>query len=160
MEEERLRADQGLATPAPAEREAGRRDMHAPMHVLIDYESVQPGDLGALALTDVRVTVFVGAHQTRLPFALVAAMQALGARGRYVKIGGAGRNALDFHLAFYLGELAAGEPHAHYRIVSKDTGFDPLIGHLQGRGLRVDRVPAMPGAGDEDPQSASETPSA
>ena len=57
-----------------------------------------------------------------------------------MKIAGAGRNALDFHLAFYLGELAATTPRARLRIVSKDTGFDLLVAHLCARGLAVERV--------------------
>jgi hypothetical protein len=148
--------DTPRARSAHAIPEAGRTDLRGAMHVLIDYESVQPDDLGALGARDARVTVFVGANQTRLPFELVAAMQALGERGRYVKIGGIGRNALDFHLAFYLGELAACDPHTHYRIVSKDTGFDPVISHLRGRGLCVERVPEVLGASPGIPGAASE----
>ncbi|CRI66763.1 hypothetical protein THIOKS13090001 [Thiocapsa sp. KS1] len=90
------------------------------------------------------MTVLVGAHQERLPFDLVAAMQALGARARYVKIGRAGKNALDFHLAFHLGELVARNPEATYRIVSKDGGFDALIADFQVRGLAVERLRVEP----------------
>ena len=43
-----------------------------------------------------------------------------------------GKNALDFHIAYYLGQLALKEPDAFFHIVSKDTGFDPLIQHLNG----------------------------
>lgn len=110
------------------------------IHLLIDYESVQPQSLGALAGVDVWATVFVGAHQHRLPFDLVASMQALGERGRYCKVATPGKNALDFHLAYYLGELVNQNPNGTYWIVSKDSGFDPLIAHLQARGLAVDRV--------------------
>ncbi len=61
------------------------------IHLLIDYESIQPRHLETRAEDDTHVTVFVGAHQERLPFDFVAAMQALGARARYVKIGRAGK---------------------------------------------------------------------
>lgn len=54
-------------------------------------------------------------------------MQQLGADAQYIKIGGSGKNALDFHLAFYIGELSARDPEAYFNIVSKDTGFDPLV---------------------------------
>lgn len=114
------------------------------IHFLIDYESIQPRHLETWADEDTHVTVFVGAHQERLPFDLVAAMQALGARARYVKIGRAGKNALDFHLAFHLGELVARNPEATYRIVSKDGGFDALIADLQARGLAVERLRVEP----------------
>ena len=48
-----------------------------------------------------------------------------------MKIGGNGKNALDFYLAFYVGDLAAKDPEAGFHILSDDTGFDPLIKHLK-----------------------------
>lgn len=71
-------------------------------------------------------------------------MQALGARGRYIKLRHIGKNLLDFHLAFHLGELVARNPEANYRIVSKDGGFDALIADLQTRGLAVERLRLEP----------------
>ena len=112
-------------------------------YILIDYESIQPTDLAAIDDAAANVVVFVGAQQNRLPFDFVCAMQALGDRGRYIKIGGSGRNALDFHIAFYLGELLQQEPEAGFRVVSKDAGFDPLIGHLCRRGFDVVRIEAL-----------------
>jgi diadenosine tetraphosphate (Ap4A) HIT family hydrolase len=69
----------------------------------------------------------------------VVAMQALGEQADYVEIAGNGPNALDFHIAYYIGELAAREPDAHFHIISKDRGFDPLIQHLKGKKIRVRR---------------------
>ncbi|MEA3643993.1 MAG: PIN domain-containing protein [Lamprobacter sp.] len=109
-------------------------------HYLIDYESIQPRQLEDGIDSDTTITLFIGPHQHRLPIELVMRMQALGERGRYVKIERAGKNALDFHLAFYLGELASRDPQACYRILSKDSGFDSLIEHLQARGLDSARL--------------------
>lgn len=108
-------------------------------YVLIDFENTQPGNLELLKKHPFKVLVFVGANQSKLPFELVSAMQALGDSGQYVKIAGSGKNALDFHIAYYIGELAAGEPGAFFHIVSRDTGFDPLIQHLKSRKIRVQR---------------------
>ncbi|MDQ3685451.1 MAG: PIN domain-containing protein [Acidobacteriota bacterium] len=109
-------------------------------YVLIDYESVQPEDLSALKHDHFRVIVFVGAHQNKIAYETVAALQQLGSNAEYVKISGTGQNALDFHIAFYIGQLAGREPEACFHIVSKDTGFDPLISHLKTRKLRALRV--------------------
>lgn len=49
---------------------------------------------------------------------------------RHVKITGNGKR-LDFHIAYYLGQLALKEPEAFFHIVSRDAGFDPLIQHLK-----------------------------
>jgi len=101
--------------------------------VLIDFESVQPASLAALEQDHYRVLVFVGATQARLPFETVSAIQRMGDRAQYVKISGTGPNALDFHIAFHIGEIAAQDPTAFFHVISKDTGFDPLIRHLKSR---------------------------
>ena len=71
--------------------------------VLIDFENVQPESLELLAQDHFRVLVFVGANQARLPFEVAASLQKLGARAEYIKISGNGSNALDFHIAYYVG---------------------------------------------------------
>jgi hypothetical protein len=109
-------------------------------YVLIDYESVQPDDIAALQHEHIRVIVFVGPHQTKIAFEKAAALQRMGANAEYVRLSGGGPNALDFHIAYYLGYLAAKEPTAYFHIISKDTGFDPLVKHLKERKLRVCRV--------------------
>ena len=108
-------------------------------YVLVDFENVQPESLAALEPDHFQVIVFVGASQERVPFGIAAALQRLGARGRYVKIAGNGPNALDFHVAYYIGELAAADPSAFFHIISKDTGFDPLIQHLHTRKIYASR---------------------
>ncbi len=111
--------------------------------VLIDYESVQPETLKLLADDHFKVVVFVGATQNKLPFELVATAQRLGERADYVKIAGVGRNALDFHIAYYVGKLAAVDPTAFFHIISKDGGFDPLIQHLKDQNILSGRWPEV-----------------
>lgn len=108
-------------------------------YVLIDFENVQPSNLEVLQHHSFKVLVFVGATQTKVAFELAAALQALGNSAQYVKISGSGKNALDFHIAYYIGELAAKEPGAFFHIISRDTGFDPLIKHLKGKKIRAQR---------------------
>lgn len=108
-------------------------------YVLIDFENVQPKNLEILSNHPFKVFVFVGANQSKIPYDLAVALQHLGDNATYVKIGGNGKNALDFHLAFYVGELATKEPEAYFHIISRDTGFDPLIRHLKGRRIRIQR---------------------
>ncbi len=102
-------------------------------YVLIDYESVQPSQLELLNRDGFVAYVFVGKAQTRLSFETVSAIQDLGERAKYIKISGAGPNALDFHIAFYIGQIGATDPDAFFHIISKDKGFDPLIEHLRER---------------------------
>ena len=109
-------------------------------YVLIDYESVQPEDISALKYDPFRVIVFVGAHQSKLSYETAAALQQMGSSAEYVKISGTGPNALDFHIAFYIGQLVGKDPEAYFHIVSKDAGFDPLLSHLKTRKIRALRV--------------------
>lgn len=108
-------------------------------YILIDFENVQPRNLEILANHPFKVLVFVGENQARVPFDLAAAMQVLGDKAKYIKISGNGQNALDFHIAFYVGQLSKQDPEAHFHIISKDKGFDPLIKHLKTRNIRVQR---------------------
>ena len=108
-------------------------------YVLIDFENVQPKNLELLAKHPFKIYIFVGANQTKVSFDLASSMQALGKDAKYIKISGNGPNALDFHIAFYVGELATKEPNAYFHIISKDKGFDPLVAHLHTRKVRVQR---------------------
>jgi len=100
-------------------------------YILIDYENVQLTDISEIKEHPFKVLVFIGANQTKLPFEFVSSLQMLGNNAEYIKISGNGSNALDFHIAFYIGQLAERDANAYFYIISKDTGFDPLINHLQ-----------------------------
>lgn len=115
-------------------------------YVLVDFENVQPSSLGALKAGDCHVMVFAGQHQTRVDLGLAQALQPFGTHAQYIQIVGSGKDALDFHIAFYIGKLAAEHPSSNFTIVSKDTGFDPLIKHLSKLGIACKRVATLPGA--------------
>lgn len=112
-------------------------------YVLIDFENVQPESLAGLQQDHFKVLVFVGANQTKVPFEVAQAMQAMGNKAEYIKIAGNGSNALDFHIAFTIGQLAAADPTAFFHIISKDTGFDPLIAHLKAKKILAARETAI-----------------
>jgi hypothetical protein len=108
-------------------------------YVLIDFENVQPKNLEILEKHPFKIFIFVGANQTKVPFDLATAMQNFGDNAKYIKISGNGKNALDFHIAFYIGQLSLQDPGGSFHIISKDTGFDPLIKHLRSKKIRVCR---------------------
>lgn len=114
-------------------------ELLATNYVLIDFENVQPKNLQLLADYPFKVLVFVGAHQTKVPYDLANALQSLGANAQYIKITGSGKNALDFHVSYYIGDLAAKDPKGCFHIISKDTGFDPLVKHLRGKHIQIQR---------------------
>ena len=111
-----------------------------PNYVLVDFENVQPKNLSLLREDYFRVWIFIGPQQLKLDVDLVQAMHDFGpSRSKYLRILEKGKDALDFHIAFYLGELVTENPQAYFHIISKDKGFDPLILHLQSRNINVQR---------------------
>ena len=112
--------------------------------VLIDFENVQPNVLDRLRPGSFRVKVFLGQHQSKLMLELVQRLQPFGREAEYIQIQGSGPDAVDFHIAFYIGQLAAAEPGTSFTVVSKDKGFDPLIRHLAQLGIECRRLPELP----------------
>lgn len=53
-------------------------------YVLIDFENVQPKDLGLLAGGPFKIKVFVGKKQNRMPLDLVCALQPFGSEAEYI----------------------------------------------------------------------------
>jgi hypothetical protein len=100
---------------------------------------VQPTDLSLLNGLDLKVLIFLGSNQNKLPVEFVSTIQDLGTNAEYVQISGSGKNALDFHIAFTIGELSKIDPKAYYHIISKDAGYDPLIKHARKKGIQIGR---------------------
>ena len=101
--------------------------------VLVDFENVQPKDIGLLKDGPFKVKVFLGPNQSKIPISLAVALQSLGDNAEYIILETAGNNALDFHIAYYIGVLSIAEPTAFFHIISKDSGFDPLLKYLKGK---------------------------
>jgi hypothetical protein len=133
--------------------ESGRANI-----VLVDWESVQPESFDLLTPAYFKVLVFVGATQKMLPFEVADRIHRLGDRAEFVKISGVGRNALDFHIAYYIGKLAAADPGAFFHIISKDGGFGPLVEHLKEKNIfssrwpDIESIPAAKAARAKSPQ--------
>lgn len=108
-------------------------------YVLVDFENVQPKNVSLLNGGPFKVKVFLGANQAKIPLEMVRTLQSFGADAEYIQIDGNGANALDFHIAYYIGRLVAETPDAYFHVISKDTGFDPLIKHLKGQGIFCQR---------------------
>ncbi|HSC76535.1 MAG TPA: PIN domain-containing protein [Pseudomonadales bacterium] len=109
-------------------------------YILIDFENVQVKSLALLKGEHFHVKVFLGPKNTKLPTDLVLAMKDFGDRADYVVLEVGGNNALDFHITYYLGRLVAVDAVASYTVISKDTGFDSLVKHLQKTGVRCERA--------------------
>ena len=116
-------------------------------YVLVDCENVQAPTLSLLKGEQFRVWIFLGESNTKVKKEVVLAMQQLRDRLEIIDMKGSGKNALDFHIAYYLGSLAKEDPNGFFHIISADTGFEPLIEHLRSKhmlAVRSESIEAMP----------------
>jgi hypothetical protein len=116
--------------------------------LFIDYENVTQVKLSSLQQPNLKIFIFVGCAQTKIPFELVREAHQLGESVEWIGVEGTGPNALDFHIVFYLGQISLQAPTSNYIILSRDRGFDPLIQHLAKLGIscrRIDRLELLSG---------------
>lgn len=108
------------------------------LHALVDFENVQPNlqQLAKLAPGFTDIWLFHGPHQANQAHQL----EAVEARVTLVPRSGRGPNALDFHLSFHLGFMAAKHPDSQMVVVANDKGYDPMIAHARMLGFAVKRV--------------------
>lgn len=90
-----------------------------------------------------KVMIIVGEDQKKVPIDLVKSTQPFGESFEWIQVEGKGKNALDFFIAYYLGRIISETPKKRYIVYSKDTGFDPLIGHLVVSGHDVSRIASL-----------------
>lgn len=119
-------------------------------YILIDFENVQPtaADMSLIRGSGYRVRLFHGPHQNKFDAEMVKALQPLGVHLEYFQCERKGKNALDFHIAFCLGRLVQeceaavtqATTRAKFFIVSKDGGFNTLLGHVRALGYGATRV--------------------
>jgi len=117
-------------------------DQNALTYILVDFENIQPQDMGLLTGEQYQLRIFRGPHQKKLDFDIVESLQPHGDRVKYLQSDRHGKNALDLHIAFYMGRMlqeleADGSPaikNTRFVVISHDGGFDALMGHVQSLG--------------------------
>lgn len=107
-------------------------------HVLVDWENVQPSDaeLRALVPEATDLWLFHGPNQKHV----AEQHAAFGDRATPIRIARTGKNALDFHLSFYIGYIASRQPEARFVVVSNDKGYEPMLDHVEALGFAARRV--------------------
>lgn len=107
------------------------------VHVLIDWENVQPAwsEVQAMVPDCTHVWLLHGPHQKQMD----AGYQALGERFTSVPSVQAGKNSLDFQLSFYCGYLAS-KKGKRLVVVANDLGYEPMIKHAKLLGFDAIRL--------------------
>lgn len=119
-------------TPAPA------ADRQGQTHVLVDWENVQPkaADIRTLVPDVSDVWIFHGPNQKRVG----ADQKSFLDNVTLVPISRAGKNALDFHLSFYMGYITSRHPEARFVVISNDLGYRPMLEHATELGFAASQV--------------------
>ena len=124
-------------------------------HVLVDWENVQPNEETVRRLVpDVTdLWLFHGPTQQKVG----AHHGAFGDRLKLVKIARSGKNALDFHLSFYMGYIASRHPAARFVVLSNDRGYGPMLEHATTLGFGASQleVPRLGGPVAGSPASTT-----
>lgn len=111
-------------------------------YIFIDYENIAPRAIPDHS--DIKlVLIFLGEKQKDVSVEVAESMRKLGSRAGFVRMVGSGKNALDFHIAFYLGKYSEIDPEGSFKIVSKDKGFDPLVKHLLSGKIDCARIETL-----------------
>ena len=109
------------------------------VHVLLDYENVQPteAELRAMVPDATRLWIFHGPNQRQIEHRFAS----YGADVTAVRIDKAGKNALDFQLSFYVGWIAAQHRASAIVVVANDKGYGPMLASLMA-GADADAIEA------------------
>lgn len=107
-------------------------------HVLVDWENVQPkdDDIRSLVPDVTDIWLFHGPNQK----GVAAKHASFGDKATPVKIARTGKNALDFHLSFYMGYIAARHPDARFVVISNDKGYAPMLEHAGELGFSARQI--------------------
>lgn len=128
------------------------------IHVFVDWENVQPKG------TELRLLVPEGSdvwlfHSPQQKVDSSSHQLTFGAgKVTLVPRTGAGKNALDFQLSYYIGYVSARQPQGRFVVVSNDGGYDPMLAHARELGFdavrrEFHRAPAPPPVLSAKPKS-------
>ena len=108
-------------------------------YIFVDFESIQDIDLPLIESKPVKVFLFFGSQQNKVSVEFTMEVHRFHSQVEMIKLERTGKNALDFVLAHHLGLKVAADPDGYFHILSRDKGFDALVGHLKSRKILAAR---------------------
>lgn len=106
-------------------------------HIFVDYENTKTINAGVLGIERTTFTLLLGPQNTKFDIGLVEQLMRCAGSVEIVRLERAGKNAVDFALAYYLGRKVAGDSAAYFHIISNDAGYAPLVEHLKSRHVHI-----------------------
>ena len=125
---------------------------HLPVnHVFVDLENVKTIDGSVVGGKNFTFHLFLGPHNKKLDVDIVEKLLDNAQSVKLIRSPQAGRNALDFVLAYHLGQAVQTDPKGYFHIISKDGGFDSLVKLLETKRVKVKRHADWSGLHFESP---------
>jgi hypothetical protein len=110
-------------------------------YVFLDFETLQRIKFKKLEKVCDKIFVFVGTATENIPFALVREMQKMGSSIKWVEVGAASPNDLNYHICFLMGKLHEKISNdVEFAILSNDLAFDPLVHFINSTGRNCLRI--------------------
>ena len=108
-------------------------------HVFVDFENVKTIDASVMGGKNLTFHLFLGPQNKKLDVDVVEQLLDNAQAVRLIRSPMAGKNALDFVLAYHLGQAVQTDPKGYFHIISKDGGFDSLVKLLENKRVKVKR---------------------
>ena len=113
---------------------------HLPVnHVFVDFENVKAIDATVMGGKNLTFHLFLGPQNKKLDVDVVEKLLDNAQAVKLIRSPVAGKNALDFVLAYHLGQAVQTDPKGYFHIISKDGGFDSLVKLLESKRVKVRR---------------------
>ena len=104
----------------------------------LDFENVQKVDLSLIS-GKTKIYLMSGKVQTKSAIEYATKIADSCSSIEIIKIKEPGPNALDFHIAYFLGRITFQAANKKYLIFSNDKGYDSLIRYLKDEGIKIER---------------------
>ena len=134
---------------------------HLPVNqVFVDLENVKSIDASVMGGKNLTFHLFLGPQNKKLDVDIVEKLLDNAQAVKLIRSPMAGKNALDFVLAYHLGQAVQTDPKGYFHIISKDGGFDSLVKLLESKRVKVRRHADWSGLHFESPtkKPAAEAP--
>lgn len=113
---------------------------HQPVnHVFADVENLKSIDPDLIGWRNVHLHLFMGVQNRKLEIEVVEKLIEHSQVTQLIRCPKPGKNALDFVVAYHLGQEVQSHPKGYFHLVSKDKGFDALIDLLHTRKVKAKR---------------------
>ena len=108
-------------------------------YVFVDLQNLPKPEVFHRKTKRVHYTILVGPEQKEHIAKYLPALLERSIGVHVIPLPANGKNALDFALAYHLGQAVEADPKGYFHIISKDKDFEPLIHYLHTRNVRVTR---------------------